>query len=116
MKRKSGLRALAVKPAGTCRLSLVLEALDPSPEARAESQGNLIGIIVGPEPWRAAAQGVHYLDSDTWLSFEQRRAQRLRRPLMRGAVGQRQDKDFHGIDDTISFRTWRGCRNCLISG
>jgi hypothetical protein len=43
---------------------LVLETLDPSPEARPVSQRNFIGIVVGAEPGRAAAQRVDHLDAD----------------------------------------------------
>ena len=55
---------------------------------------NLIGIVVGSEPRGTVVQGVHDLDGNARLNFQERHERRLRRPLMRRTVGQCEDEYF----------------------
>src|SRR5439155_13700213 len=69
------LRAAPVKPTGTGGPRLVLDALNPAPEARPILEWNLIGAVVGAEPARTTLQGVLNFDCQSRADFEQRLAQ-----------------------------------------
>ena len=53
---------LGIRPDAACS--------EPSPKAWPVAQWNLIGIVVGSEPRRAVAEGIHDLDNRAWLDFQ----------------------------------------------